>query len=204
MIVMANIKIITKDYRKYIDDRNIQELVDGFISHHKKIYKKYDPKDKLKELYNKDLEQIIDAKIDVENYILCFAYDEDQKRAVGFATGIRSSKKSNDKDGIVRDLSTIYLQTKFRGLISNGKKVSKILYEEFANQVKQRGGGSIELGVYNRNDDALKFYASLGFEIKPENYQKGISIFKSLDVFLKNREARMKRSWELVSLRNAI
>jgi ribosomal protein S18 acetylase RimI-like enzyme len=196
---MSDIKILTEKYKEYLSEKNLEEIVDGFIAYHKSKYPKYGKDAETREYYIKTLKESVNSQKNEENKLLCLAYDTEAKRTIGLAYG----GKVDDERW---SLWFLYIQKNFRGKMNGSKRISEALYETFEDEVRKRGGKTLGLGVYCKNDEALRFYRRNGYELKPNFYQSKINILKSMNSLLEevNKKKREKLGMELLDVEKSL
>lgn len=98
-------------------------------------------------------------KDELENPKLTYLIAEYEGNAVGFAQ-LREGKKIECMEGEnAIEVQRIYLIEK-----AKGKKLGKILMEKCWAIAKEKGFGTVWLGVWNKNIEAQKFYEKIGMK----------------------------------------
>ena len=91
-----------------------------------------------------------------------FVYDDNNK-VIGYAmTNITTYENHN----VIHDMKTLYIDDLCVERIYRGKNIGHQLYDYVLNYANQIGCHNITLNVWTGNDNAIRFYESLG--LKPQ------------------------------------
>lgn len=97
-----------------------------------------------------------------------FVY-EDNGNILGYAFCIHQEHKN---DNILTDIKTLYIDDICVDETSRGMHIGHMLYDYVLNYAKINNYYNITLNVWNGNENALKFYSSLGLEVQKIGMEK--------------------------------
>ena len=97
-----------------------------------------------------------------------FVYESNNK-VVGYAFTIKKIVKD---DNVLQDLKTLYIDDLCVDENNRGMGIGKSLYEYVLNYAKANDYYNITLNVWNNNDNAIKFYESIGMSYQKYTMEK--------------------------------
>lgn len=89
---------------------------------------------------------------------------EEGEKIIGFLFGQVSQDEDGEKEGII---FLVCVHPAYRK-----QHIATYLYEQFALEVRQRGGRKLKAVTYKGNTSSLSFHKKLGFELQFENNTK--------------------------------
>ena len=116
--------------------------------------------------YKYTKEEIIDMLNDDNRPI--FVYEANNK-VVGYAFTIKKIVKD---DNVLQDLKTLYIDDLCVDENNRGMGIGKSLYEYVLNYAKANDYYNITLNVWNNNDNAIRFYESIGMSYQKYTMEK--------------------------------
>ena len=97
-----------------------------------------------------------------------FVYEANNK-VVGYAFTIKKIVKD---DNVLHDLKTLYIDDLCVDENNRGMGIGKSLYEYVLNYAKANDYYNITLNVWNNNDNAIRFYESIGMSYQKYTMEK--------------------------------
>lgn len=174
------ISIIKSDFEKYLDINSIERLTRGYFNHLEGLLKQYDPQRDSKGfnfIYQSEfdrLSRMSQRKLDSKNNILFLEVDND--RPIGY---LLSSSVNH-----VWSLGPAFLEKEYRG-----KGLTKIVYNELQEEIKNRNGKRITVCINGNNLPVINLCCR-------EKFKLDGMIFKTAEEILSLGEKRSLISME--------